>query len=276
MPTPISSLVLHNQQQVKHSSFNTIRLLDRHQPNSLCSIGRILSSRFRLDTNILSPKPRLCWQYTGRFENSYCYCLTCRYRWDNRNNWSTRCDWYYGYQRLFSQSWLLTASCRDAIAVKLLPATGCKSVKLSILPLGAIIRSLPVLSRHSISPLGNQPNIPVGSTVAAGNVSPAGIQGPQGQYVAVVQAAHGFLTGDPVYWSGSSYALAEANAANTLGIGIVSVIDAILRSLSSRFLVWCQWIFRRAILLRFGYDSWCIDQSNRRISIATQTRYSMR
>ena len=74
--------------------------------------------------------------------------------------------------------------------------------------------------------LGYQPNIPVGSTVATASIVPAGIQGPQGQYVPVFQAAHGFLTGDPVYWNGSAYALAEANNANTLGIGIASVIDA--------------------------------------------------
>jgi len=45
-----------------------------------------------------------------------------------------------------------------------------------------------------------------------------------GLYVAVHQVAHGFTTGKVVYFTGSAWALAEANAATTLGIGLVYYI----------------------------------------------------
>jgi len=45
-------------------------------------------------------------------------------------------------------------------------------------------------------------------------------------FMAVNQTSHGFTTGQAVYYTGSVWALAEANSAGTLGIGIVSFVDA--------------------------------------------------
>ncbi len=49
--------------------------------------------------------------------------------------------------------------------------------------------------------------------------------GAPGTYVAVSQVSHGFTTGQAVYFNGTSWALAEANNASTLGIAIVSYVD---------------------------------------------------
>lgn len=45
-------------------------------------------------------------------------------------------------------------------------------------------------------------------------------------FMVVNQTSHGFTTGQAVYYTGSVWALAEANSAGTLGIGIVSFVDA--------------------------------------------------
>ena len=42
----------------------------------------------------------------------------------------------------------------------------------------------------------------------------------------VAQASHGFSTGNAVYYNGSAYVKAEANASTTLGLGVVTVTDA--------------------------------------------------
>ena len=44
--------------------------------------------------------------------------------------------------------------------------------------------------------------------------------------IIVSQTAHGFTTGQAVYFNGTSWALAEANSITTLGIGLVVYIDA--------------------------------------------------
>jgi hypothetical protein len=44
--------------------------------------------------------------------------------------------------------------------------------------------------------------------------------------ILINQASHGFTTGQAVYYTGSAWALAKANAAGTLGIGIIVYIDA--------------------------------------------------
>jgi hypothetical protein len=43
--------------------------------------------------------------------------------------------------------------------------------------------------------------------------------------VKVTQASHGFTTGQPLYFNGTIWVLAEANNAGTLGIGLAIVID---------------------------------------------------
>lgn len=47
-----------------------------------------------------------------------------------------------------------------------------------------------------------------------------------GMFIAVRQTAHGFAQGQPVYFDGSVWRLAKADSDVTLGIGIVSVVDA--------------------------------------------------
>ena len=42
----------------------------------------------------------------------------------------------------------------------------------------------------------------------------------------VAQAAHGFSSGNAVYFNGTSWVLAQANSALTLGVGVVSYVDA--------------------------------------------------
>lgn len=46
------------------------------------------------------------------------------------------------------------------------------------------------------------------------------------QPVAVSQTTHGFTAGQPVYFTGSAWALAKSNAGTTLGVGLVQVVDA--------------------------------------------------
>ena len=76
---------------------------------------------------------------------------------------------------------------------------------------------------------------PAGSNGVAGSTGPQGATGPLGSTGAtgpsgssglvVNQVAHGFSTGQVVYYTGSTWALAKADSSSTLGIGIVSVID---------------------------------------------------
>lgn len=66
------------------------------------------------------------------------------------------------------------------------------------------------------------------TTVSTGSLGQIIISstGGGGTSLAVYQASHGFTTGQAVYYTGSSWALAEANNANTLGIGVVQYVDA--------------------------------------------------
>lgn len=63
-----------------------------------------------------------------------------------------------------------------------------------------------------------------------GNISAAYTPGGGGSgssiSLAVTQTAHGFTTGQAVYFNGTQWAKAEANAISTLGIAVVTVTDA--------------------------------------------------
>jgi hypothetical protein len=67
---------------------------------------------------------------------------------------------------------------------------------------------------------------PTGPTGPTG----VGVTGPTGSggsaYIPVNQTAHGFTSGQAVYFNGTTWFLAQANNINTLGIGIVSYVDA--------------------------------------------------
>lgn len=70
-----------------------------------------------------------------------------------------------------------------------------------------------------------------GQVLTATSSSAADWQTPSGgsgsaTFIAVNQTAHGFTTGQAVYFNGSTWALAEANASTTLAFGVVSVVDA--------------------------------------------------
>ena len=70
---------------------------------------------------------------------------------------------------------------------------------------------------------------PQGPTGSIGPTGPQGVTGPTGpagpSSIPVTQNSHGFLTGQSVYYNGTDWVLAESNSSDTLGIGIVSVID---------------------------------------------------
>ena len=68
------------------------------------------------------------------------------------------------------------------------------------------------------------PNV-TGYTGYTGWTGPSGGSGTS-NFIAVAQTSHGFTTGQAIYFNGSIWALAEANNADTLGIAIVSYVDA--------------------------------------------------
>ena len=63
-----------------------------------------------------------------------------------------------------------------------------------------------------------------GNTGATGLTGASGMTGPA--YLSIYQPSHGFTTGQAVYYNGTAWALAEANNIATLGVGIVSYVDA--------------------------------------------------
>jgi hypothetical protein len=62
-----------------------------------------------------------------------------------------------------------------------------------------------------------------------GPTGPAGPPGPGGggATLNVTQASHGFSVGDAIYFNGTLWLKAQANSANTLGLGIVSAVGGI-------------------------------------------------
>ena len=68
------------------------------------------------------------------------------------------------------------------------------------------------------------PNV-TGYTGYTGWTGPSGGSGTS-NFIAVTQTSHGFTTGQAIYFNGTIWALAEANNADTLGIAIVSYVDA--------------------------------------------------
>ena len=61
--------------------------------------------------------------------------------------------------------------------------------------------------------------------VAYGNFT-VGSGGAGGTKIEVAQAAHGFVTGEPIGYNGTSYFSAQANAIGTLALGVVEIIDS--------------------------------------------------
>jgi hypothetical protein len=88
-----------------------------------------------------------------------------------------------------------------------------------------------------IGPTGPQgatgPIGPTGPQGATGPIGPTGPTGPQGatgpslvNYIQITQTAHGFSTGEAVYFNGTTWLAAQANNSGTLGIGIVVVVNS--------------------------------------------------
>ena len=83
-----------------------------------------------------------------------------------------------------------------------------------------------VLSNPSIAISGNAyPSALTHANTAVRTYQTPDISGQVIVNILINQAAHGFTTGQAIYYTGTAWALAEANSASTLGIGLVIYVD---------------------------------------------------